>query len=156
MTRRAALAVLLCLAALTAAAAERVQARLARVIDGDTLVVRVDSQQVRLQLRRIDAPERGQDHFRESTNMLHGLLSGRDLDCQIGEADRYQRLLSSIRVDGLDVELELLRLGGAWVYPDYRQDEALMAIETEAREAARGLWADPSPIAPWDWRQGAR
>jgi len=29
-------------------------------------------------------------------------------------------------------------------------------LEQEARAAKRGLWADPSPVPPWEWRKAAR
>jgi len=29
-------------------------------------------------------------------------------------------------------------------------------FEEAARAAQRGLWADPNPIPPWEWRRGAR
>ena len=28
----------------------------------------------------------------------------------------------------------------------------LGGLETEAREAKKGLWADPKPVPPWEWR----
>jgi micrococcal nuclease len=29
----------------------------------------------------------------------------------------------------------------------------LEGIEKEAREARKGLWADPQPVPPWEWRK---
>ena len=29
----------------------------------------------------------------------------------------------------------------------------LEALEAEAREAKKGLWADPHPVPPWKWRK---
>ncbi len=29
----------------------------------------------------------------------------------------------------------------------------LKQLEAEARQAKRGLWADPSPVPPWEWRR---
>jgi len=26
-------------------------------------------------------------------------------------------------------------------------------LETEAREAQKGLWVDPQPVPPWEWRK---
>jgi hypothetical protein len=42
----------------------------------------------------------------------------------------------------------------AWWYKKYAPGDATLArLEAEARAAKRGLWAQASPIAPWDWRQ---
>jgi micrococcal nuclease len=32
-------------------------------------------------------------------------------------------------------------------------DATLARLEAEAREARRGLWSQPHPIPPWDWRR---
>jgi hypothetical protein len=63
---------------------------------------------------------------------------------------------------GRDVNLEQVRAGLAWHYK-YYQDEQSPAdrrlyadAETEARSAGRGLWADPDPTPPWDFRHGGR
>ena len=29
----------------------------------------------------------------------------------------------------------------------------LETLEVEAREANRGLWVDPAPVPPWEWRK---
>jgi endonuclease YncB( thermonuclease family) len=29
----------------------------------------------------------------------------------------------------------------------------LEGLETEAREAKKGLWVDPHPVPPWEWRK---
>ena len=31
-----------------------------------------------------------------------------------------------------------------------------LALEAQAKYAAVGLWADPHPIAPWEWRAARR
>jgi len=31
-----------------------------------------------------------------------------------------------------------------------------MAAETDAREHRRGLWVDPNPVPPWQWRSEKR
>ncbi len=54
---------------------------------------------------------------------------------------------------GVNVNRELVRLGLAWRYEAYSKDAALLAAQNEAKAARRGLWADPAPVAPWEWRR---
>jgi hypothetical protein len=43
----------------------------------------------------------------------------------------------------------------AWWFREYApNDRELLRLETEAREAKRGLGSQPNPIPPWDWRAG--
>lgn len=33
-------------------------------------------------------------------------------------------------------------------------DTVLEQLEKDAREEKKGLWADPHPVPPWEWRKG--
>ena len=41
----------------------------------------------------------------------------------------------------------------AWHYVKYSDDQKLADAELKSRTAKRGLWADPKPMPPWDWRR---
>jgi hypothetical protein len=54
--------------------------------------------------------------------------------------------------DGWNLNHEISKAGCGWWFVKYaKRDEKLRAIETEARTAKRGLWADAEPVAPWEW-----
>jgi hypothetical protein len=56
--------------------------------------------------------------------------------------------------DGTNVNHQLVKDGWCWWYKRYAPGEAeLERLETEAREAKKGLWADPHPVPPWEWRK---
>ena len=42
----------------------------------------------------------------------------------------------------------------AWHYSAYSHDPTLARAEADARAAHLGLWSQPNPIPPWDWRHG--
>jgi micrococcal nuclease len=47
----------------------------------------------------------------------------------------------------------LVKDGWCWWYRKYAPgDTVLEGLEKEAREAKKGLWVDPKPVPPWEWR----
>ena len=58
-----------------------------------------------------------------------------------------------ISVDGLNVNQEQVKRGMAWEYSHYHSDRTYRALQSEARQARRGLWAQYNPQAPWQWRK---
>jgi endonuclease YncB( thermonuclease family) len=71
-------------------------------------------------------------------------------------AQRFERVVGEVYVDGLDVNREVVAQGYAWGFRRYPDDPELLALEAEAREKGLGLWADPNPIPPWEWLKGRR
>jgi endonuclease YncB( thermonuclease family) len=73
--------------------------------------------------------------------------------------DRYGRTLAIIMLDGVDINLQQVRDGLAWVYEKYIGENSLdvqaryRQAETEAKNQRRGLWSDPEPMPPWEWRK---
>ena len=125
------------------------------VVDGDTLVVRVDGEAATVRLIGIDAPERshpslGKEFLAdESAAFLSSLCLGKGVRLEAGaeEADRYDRLLRYVflpRPDGRLLNLEMLRAGMARLYPRFpfsRRDE-FAAAEGAARGKGKGLWRE--------------
>lgn len=69
------------------------------------------------------------------------------------DVDRYKRIVGRVSCDGVDANAAQIRRGMAWVYDRYAKDRTLYRLQDEARSSGRGLWADRSPTAPWDWRK---
>jgi endonuclease YncB( thermonuclease family) len=122
------------------------------VIDGDT--VRLDDGRT-VRLVGVSAPElnpersrRGivEPFAREARVALEKLTRGRTVTLRAGETpkDRFDRVLAHlVTAEGVWVQGELLRQGAVAVYtfPDNRAlAKEMLALEEEARRAARGLW----------------
>jgi len=103
-------------------AGEERGARVLRVIDGDTLVARVDGEARRVRLIGIDTPERGECGFGAAGARLRALVGGRrvrlEADPTQDREDRYGRLLAYVRRPGAarTAQEHLLRSGHAEVY----------------------------------------
>ena len=56
--------------------------------------------------------------------------------------------------DGLNLNQKLVKQGWCWWYRKYAPgDTVLEGLKKEAREARIGLWVDPHPVPPWEWRK---
>jgi micrococcal nuclease len=64
--------------------------------------------------------------------------------------------------DRREVIFHIMRLGMAWFYRFYAKElgqkdaTAYDHAEAQARKEKRGLWADPAPTPPWDFRRSGR
>jgi micrococcal nuclease len=126
-----------------------------RVVDGDTLVVRIAGRQERLRLIGMDTPESVKEgtaiecFAREASSRTKALLPtgtairiARDVEAR----DRFGRLLGYVyrQDDGLFVNLTLLREGYAATLtfpPNVAHADEFVAAARDAREAGRGLWS---------------
>lgn len=124
------------------------------IADGDTLTVLNDQHtQVKVRLAEIDAPERKQAFGTRSRQSLAELCHEKRAEVRVVDIDRYGRTVGRVSCAGTHANAEQVRRGMAWVYPKYVKDKSLYGLQEEAQAAGRGLWSDPEPIAPWDWRK---
>jgi micrococcal nuclease len=128
-----------------------------KIVDGDTIDVRLSSGPIRVRLHGVDTPERGQPWGKESTAALTALVMGEEVDIEPFSQDRYERMVGIIYLGDLNVNLELVKRGHAWAYRQYmrKEDSALCINEAAARTAKKGLWAQSKDqqVAPWEWRR---
>ena len=82
-------------------------------------------------------------------------MFGREVAAEVVTIDRYGRSVARLYVDDLDSSRKMVRLGAAWVYRKHNKDKSLLDVETEAREAKRGLWGlhEAEQMPPWKWRR---
>jgi len=145
--------------ALAGTAGERVLATytapFVRIADGDTITVLHDRQRVRIRLWGIDAPEMAQAWGPEAKQFTAARVEGQTVTLQVHDTDRYGRTVAEVILpNGRSLNRDLVRAGLAWWYRHYAPgDRELAELEAQARAARHGLWADPAPMAPWDFRK---
>lgn len=131
-----------------------------KVTDGDTINV-LESGNIlhKVRLTGIDAPEKSQPYGRKSQEYLADMVAGKQVLVESDKRDRYGRDLGKIILDGKDINLEQVKAGMAWWYRYYKKQQsqadqvAYEAAEDFAKTERLGLWADPSPINPYEWRK---
>jgi len=127
------------------------------VADGDTVtLLRPDKTQEKIRLYGIDCPEKRQAFGTRAKQFTAMLVFGKTVTIRRVDRDRYGRTIAWVEVNGRSLNKELLKAGLAWHYKRYSNDSELAELETEARLRRQGLWADPSPTAPWEFRRRTR
>lgn len=125
-----------------------------RVVDGDTIIVKMDGKDERVRFIGVDTPESvhpdpalnskmGKMASDFTKDLLDGQRVGLELDVQ--ERDRYGRVLAYVYLDDEMVQKTLLSSGYAQVAtfpPNVKYVDDFLALEARAREAKLGFWAD--------------
>lgn len=153
----ASIAFMLSAALLQAEPQPEITGKVVGVHDGDSItVLAAGNLQLKVRLEGIDAPELKQPFSTQSKQALSGLVFGKTVNLLVTGKDRYKRTLAVVMIDGLNVNREMVLRGFAWHFVRYSKDAALLAAQKEAKALKRGLWANSSPVPPWDWRSRKR
>jgi len=142
------------------ATANTLHGRVVGVADGDTVtVLDATNTQWKIRLMGIDAPEKKMPFGQKSKESLSALVFNKQVAVAFNKRDKYGRTVGKILVDGVDANLEQVKSGLAWHYKQYEREQsatdrtAYAQAEEQARSEHRGLWVDPDPTPPWDWRK---
>lgn len=122
-----------------------------RVVDGDTIHVRLGDRLEKVRYIGVNTPEirhpsRGEEPGGRAAHAVNRrLVAGKRvrLELDVQARDRYGRLLAYVWVGGTMINAELVRLGYAQVMtvpPNVRHQALFVKLQRDAREAGRGLW----------------
>ncbi|MDD5072505.1 MAG: thermonuclease family protein [Candidatus Omnitrophica bacterium] len=116
--------------------------RVARVIDGDTVVLE-DGRHVRY--IGMDTPERRMPYYTEAKRENERLVRGKTvkLEYDVGRTDKYGRILAYVYAGDIFVNAELVKGGYAVIAtypPNVKYVDKFKALQEEARKEKRGLW----------------
>lgn len=123
------------------------------VIDGDTFIASDSTGEIRVRLWGVDAPEMSQPFGPEARARLASLLSDGFRITPVA-IDQYDRVVAIVHASiDSDVQTQLLLSGHAWHSKRFAPRAWVYAeAEASARSKLLGLWSQPAPVAPWDWR----
>jgi endonuclease YncB( thermonuclease family) len=139
----------------TASLAQVLTGDVVAVADGDTLtLLDADLNQFKIRLAGIDAPEKSQPFGQVAKQKLAKLCYDKPAQVVVVTIDKYKRVVGDVTCDEVHANAEMVKSGLAWVYRQYAKNfEYLFPLEASAREARIGLWLDPRPTPPWQWRR---
>jgi len=149
-----------------------IRGRVVAVTDGDTIkVLDASNTEHKVRLTGIDAPERGQPYGTASRDHLASMVAGKEVKVESTKNDRYGRVLGKVWVQPADCPTcgktlntnhAQILAGMAWWYRYYAKEQSpedrgrYESAEDEAKARKWGLWADPNPINPYDWRKSKK
>jgi endonuclease YncB( thermonuclease family)/methylphosphotriester-DNA--protein-cysteine methyltransferase len=140
-----------------------IEGKVVKVSDGDTItVLDKENRQHKIRFQGIDAPESKQEFGQVSKENLARMIMGKEVEVVWSKLDKYGRTVGKVLLDGRDINIEQVKAGLAWHYKKYSDEQppedriTYAAAETEARAARRGLWQDPNPTPPGEWRVEAK
>ena len=145
-----------------AMAAQMINGMVREVFDGDTLLVVTRQEgQIKVRLYGIDAPETrkpdriGQPYGEQAKRVLKYKLLGREVQLEVRELDQYNRVVAVVRQGGHDINAEMVAEGMVWAYRRYLEGtyaSEYIQLEERARRRHQGLWRQPNPQPPWEFR----
>jgi endonuclease YncB( thermonuclease family) len=134
--------------------AEEFNAKVIAVMDGDTVMVLREGKKIKVRLVNIDAPESEQEFGRESRESLANLVLKKQVQVNTQAVDSYGRMIAEISLDGQSVNEAQVNNGMAWEYSHYHRNQRYIALNKQAQQARRGLWAkNVQPVSPEKWRK---
>ncbi len=121
------------------------KATLIKVIDGDTLLVKIDRKKEKVRLIGIDCPEKGEPYFEKARDLARRLTEGQEIRLyrDVSERDRYGRLLRYVYTDHTFLNAELVARGYARAVaysPDLKYFFFFLQLEKEAQKQKRGIY----------------
>lgn len=145
------------------ALAYEIKGKVINVADGDTITVRDGTENYRIRLASIDAPETGngsdrpgQPYGEASRRFLANQVAGKSVALECFEEDRYGRHICNVLLGEVTANQLLVDAGLAWANRQgkdkYLRDRSLLGLQADAKANQRGLWVEPNPVAPWVWR----
>lgn len=138
--------------------------KVTKVKDGDTVVilpVRSDKS-FTCRLYGIDTPEisskgkTGQPYGDEADKELEILILGQIVNVTLTGDISYKREVCFIVINGMDINLEMVRRGYAWAYRQYLHKpfaNEYIHAEKNAKSKRLGLWQHLNPQPPWEYRK---
>jgi micrococcal nuclease len=119
------------------------------IVDGDTIDVRINGQNVRVRYIGVNTPEQGQPFYSEATTYNQKLVGNKTVTLvkDTSETDQFDRLLRYVIVGDIFVNNELVTMGYAEASAYAPDTACVRTFETAQRKAQLvkvGLWS-PTP-----------
>lgn len=141
------------------AAENQISGKVVKVSDGDTVTLLVnDTENIKVRLSEIDAPETNQPWGSKSKQALTLLIATKTVTVSSTGKDRYGRTLGTIYLHHENINKLMVQKGNAWAYAKYVKDQEYFRLQEQAKKQKVGLWSlsKDQITPPWEWRNKSR
>jgi endonuclease YncB( thermonuclease family) len=130
------------------------EGKVVNVPEGDRLVVLNNGRPETVPLANVDCPEIGQPWSEAAKKFSHAMVFGKTVKIWPAGRDANGNAAFFVFDKEKNLNKELVAAGLAWHTKAGARDPGFVALEAKARAKKRGLWQDPNPVPPWEYRRG--
>lgn len=139
------------------ALAQDIACKVVGVSDGDTITCLTSSKtQIKVRLNQIDAPESKQAFGTQAKKSLSDMVFNKQIIVKSTGTDKYGRTLGELYIGNININKQMVAEGMSWAYREYLTDRDYLVLESSARAKKIGIWSEPNPIYPSDFRKQAK
>lgn len=131
---------------------EILKGKVVGVTDGDTIVILKKKKEIKIRLAGVDSPEKKQPFYQRAKAFTSEKVFGKKIKILVEGKDPYQRKTGEVFYKGMSLNEELVTAGLAWVDPRFSKSLGLKSLQNDAQKSHRGLWIEPHPLPPWEFR----
>ena len=138
--------------------AEDFSGQVVGIIDGDTIEVMHLGKAERVRLHGVDCPEMGQPFGERARKYTSTHTLRKNVTVIVSDTDKDGQTVGQVILpDMSNLNIVMISAGLAWWHETYApEDKILMDVQKSAKAAKRGLWTDPDPVPPWEWKKEAK
>lgn len=145
VARRATLAIALFVLLLgtgpSARAADEIEGTVVAVTSGDTLRIEAGGRLVEVRLADVGAPQGSDFYAPAARTLLAAMVSGKSARVTVTGRFGTEGVFGRVRAGEMNVNLELVRRGAAWMCLEYATDTGYLPYQSDAQRHRRGLWS---------------
>jgi endonuclease YncB( thermonuclease family) len=126
--------------------AETIIGKVENVVDGNTIIVRVESESLTIRLYGIFCPDATQPYGKRAKEVINDLVRGEQVELMTEYEDRYGRIFANVYVSRINLSEALIERGYAMVCPEYCKKSFCSEwydLERSARKQKLGMWSEP-------------
>ncbi len=128
-----------------------IDAKVIKIIDGDSILVNNKNKKIEIRLKDIDAPEIKQAYGQKSKQNLSKYILNKKVSIKYSKKDHYGRVLGTVFYKGEDINLLQVKDGYAWFYEKYSNKKEYKIAMKLAKKIKKGLWSAKKPLPPWEY-----